>query len=161
MLPHFPIHGWREQNRSARCESDGGKRMMSQSVREFGDDVRCCWRDQQQVRAIGELDVSGSPAFLFIEEAGGHRILRKRLQSERRNKFSRVLCHHDKNFVALFDQQTRELSRLVRSNRSRYAEHDRFCAWSNAHNFSRARFVAFSFRISAFCNHFWTKRRLK
>ena len=87
--------------------------MVGQTVGEFGDDVRCRRRDQQQVRAVGELDVPGPPAFLLVKEAGCHRIFRKRLQCERRNKFSRIECHDDKNFVALFKQQTGELSRLV------------------------------------------------
>ena len=74
MLPHFSIHRRREQNWSARCERDGCKRMIGQTVRELGDDVRCRRRDQQQVRAVGELDVPGPPAFLLVKEAGCHRI---------------------------------------------------------------------------------------
>src|ERR1700758_3330098 len=46
MLPHFSIHGWRDQNRRTRGQRDRCKRMTSQTVREFGDDVCGCWRDQ-------------------------------------------------------------------------------------------------------------------
>ena len=90
--------------------------------------VRSCRCDQQQVRAVRQLNVARSPAFLFVEEARHHRIFRKRLQRERRNKFGRVVCHDHEDFVTLFDQQTRKLGRFVRGDRSRHAEHDRFPA---------------------------------
>jgi hypothetical protein len=109
MLPHFSIHGGREQNRRARGQCDGCERMIGQAMREFRDDVRCGRRDEKQVRAIRQLDVVRPPVFFFVKEAGRHWLLGKRLHREGRNEFRRVLCHDDKNFVALFDEQTREL----------------------------------------------------
>ena len=104
---------------------------------------------RKQVRAIGELDVTGPPIFFLVKEAGCHRIFRKRLQRERRNKFSRVLRHDDKDFVALFDQQTGKLSGFIRGDRAGNSEHDRFCSRSNTHDFSRGRLIAFAFGVSA------------
>jgi hypothetical protein len=58
----------------ARGERDGGERMFSQTMRKFGDDMRCGRRDEKQVCPIGELDVTGPPIFLLIVEACCHRI---------------------------------------------------------------------------------------
>ena len=46
----------------------------------------------EKIGAISQLDVPGSPVFLFIVETRRDRILGKRLQSERRDEFSRVLA---------------------------------------------------------------------
>src|SRR5690348_12152718 len=69
MLPHFSVHGWRDQNGRARSEGDRGERMTSQPVREFGDNVCRGGRDQEQVRAIRQINVTGPPVLLFIVEA--------------------------------------------------------------------------------------------
>lgn len=106
MLPHFSVHGRRKENRRARGERDRRKRVTGQAVRQFGDNVRCGGRDQQQVRAIRKIDVTGSPAFLLVVEARRHRIFGKRLQRQWRNEFSRILCHDDEYFVTLFNEQT-------------------------------------------------------
>src|SRR5262245_37654533 len=106
MRPHFSIHCRRDQNRRAGGERYGRERMTCQTVREFSDHVCRCRRDQQQVRAVGKLNVTRSPALFFVEETRHHWIFRQRLQCERRNKFGGVMCHHHENFVTLFDQQT-------------------------------------------------------
>ena len=90
MLPHFSVHGRREQNRRARRQRDGGQRMTRQAVRQFGDDVRRGRRDQEKIRAVGQLDVARPPVFLFVEEAGRDRIFGKRLQRQRRDELGRV-----------------------------------------------------------------------
>jgi hypothetical protein len=80
MRPHFSVHRRRDQNRRTGGERDGRERMTGQTVRELGDYVRSCRRDQQQVRAVCKLNVARSPAFFFVEEARHHWILRKGLQ---------------------------------------------------------------------------------
>src|ERR1700730_15628385 len=147
MLPHFSMHGGREQNRRACSEGDGRQWVTGQTVREFGDDVRGGGGNQEQVRTIGEIDVTGSPAFFFVIEARHHRIFGKRLQRQRRNEFSRILRHDDKNFVALFDEQTSQLSRFIRGDRSRDTKHDRFLPRRNAYHFSRAGLFKSAFGI--------------
>src|SRR5439155_22196020 len=79
--------------------------------------------------------------------ASSLRIFRKRLQRERRNEFGRVLCHDNKHFVALFDEETGELGRFIRGDRSRDAEHGRFFSSRNAHHFSCADFFASALEI--------------
>jgi len=79
MLPHFSVHGRREQNRRTRGERDGRKRVTGQTVRQLGDDVRGRGRNEEKVRAVGEIDVTGSPVFFLIVEARRHRIFRERL----------------------------------------------------------------------------------
>ena len=69
MRPHFSVHRRRDQNRRAGGERDGRERMTRQTVRELGDYVRSCGRDQQQIRAVRKINVARSPAFLFVEEA--------------------------------------------------------------------------------------------
>ena len=105
MLPHFSIHRRRDQNWRARRERDRGERMTREAVREFRDDVRGRRRDEQKIGAICQLDVTGPPVFLFVIETRRHRILGKRLQSQRRNEFGRILRHDDKNIVSLFHEQ--------------------------------------------------------
>ena len=83
MFPHFSIHCGRKQNGRPRGKSDRGKRVASQAVREFGDDVCRRRRDQEQVPTVGEVDVTGTPAFLLVIEARGDGIFGKRLQGER------------------------------------------------------------------------------
>src|SRR5205085_11521546 len=83
MLPHFSIHGWRDQNRRARGERNRRERMTGQTMRELCDDVCGGRRDQEQVCAIRESDVTGTPALFFVVEGGRHRIFGKRLQRER------------------------------------------------------------------------------
>jgi len=83
MLPHFSIHGRRDQNGRARGERDRRQRMTRQTVCKFGDDVRGGWRDQDQVCAIREINVARPPVFFLIVEGGRHRIFGKRLQRER------------------------------------------------------------------------------
>jgi hypothetical protein len=50
------------------------------------------------------------------------------LESERRNEFNRIACHHDENVVTLFDEQTGELGGFVGSDGARDTEHDAFRA---------------------------------
>ncbi len=135
MRPHFSVHRRRDQNRRSGGERDRRQRMTGETARELCEYVRSCRCDEQQVRAVGQLNVPRSPAFLFVKEARHHRIFRQRLQRERRNKFGRVVCHHHENFVTLFDQQTRKLWGFVRGDRSSDAEHDRFPASGNVHHF--------------------------
>ncbi len=85
-------------------------------MRKFGDDVRRGRRDQEQVCPIGELDVTRPPIFFLVVEACCHGVFRKRLQCKRGNKLSRVTSHHDKNFMALFDEQTGELRGFIGGN---------------------------------------------
>src|SRR5215211_6457216 len=141
MRPHFSVHRRRNQNGRTGGERDRRQRMTGQTTRELCEYVRSCRCDEQQVRTVGQLNVPGSPAFLFVEETRHHRIFRQRLQRERRNKFGRVLCHHHENFVTLFDQKTRKLCRFVRGDRSSDTEHDRFSASGNVHHFSHIAFL--------------------
>src|SRR6476469_9750774 len=115
--------------------------MTRQTVRKLGDYVRSRGRDQKQVRAVSKINMARSPAFFFVKEAHGHRILRQRLQRERGNKFSCIVCHHDENLMTLFDQQTCKLRGFVRSDRSSDAEHDRFPAGRNVYQFSGIGFL--------------------
>src|SRR5205814_822249 len=79
MRPHSSVHRRRDQNRRAGGERDGRKRMTRQTVRDLGDYVRSSWRDEQQVRAVRQLNVPRSPAFFFVEEARYYWIFRQRL----------------------------------------------------------------------------------
>ena len=80
--------------------------MISQTVRKFGDNMCGGRRDQKQIRAIGQINVTRPPVFFFIKETRRHWILGKRLQRQWRDEFGRVVRHDDKNFVALFHEQT-------------------------------------------------------
>ena len=71
----------------ARGEGDGGEGMIGETVRKFGDDIRGGRRDEEQVRAIRQLDMAGTPVFLFIVETRRYRILGQRLQCQRGNEF--------------------------------------------------------------------------
>jgi hypothetical protein len=62
MRPHFSVHRRRDQNRRAGGERYGRERMTGETMCELGDYVRSCGPDQQQVRAIGKLNVA---RFLF------------------------------------------------------------------------------------------------
>src|SRR5439155_12650012 len=95
----------------------------SQAVGELGNNVRCRRCDEKQGRAVSEFDVAGPPIFLLIEEARRHWIFLKRLESKRRNKFSRMLGHDDKHFMSLFDEQTGELGGFISGDRSGDSEH--------------------------------------
>ena len=41
--------------------------MTRQTVREFGDDIRGRGRDQEKIGAISQLDMTGTPVFLFVD----------------------------------------------------------------------------------------------
>ena len=141
MQPHLSIHGGRDQNGRARGERDRGERVMRQTVRELGDNVRRRRCDEEEIRSIGQLDVTGPPIFLFIKKTGHDRIFRERLQSERGNELGRVLRHHDENLMALFDEQTGELGRFVSGDRAADTEQDCFRARTQAHDLARTRFL--------------------
>ena len=49
---------------------------------------------KSKIGAIRQLDMTGSPIFLFVKETRHYRILRKRLQRQRRDEFGCVICHH-------------------------------------------------------------------
>src|SRR5205085_4535621 len=133
MFPHLSVHGRRDQNLRASGERDRGERMSGESVREFRNYVRRCRSDQQKVRAIREIDVSRPPAFFLVEETGGHRIFRKRLKRERRDELSRVASHHDKNVVALFNKEARQLGGFVGGDGTGHTEDDSFHFRRGAH----------------------------
>ena len=122
--PHFAVHGRREQNRRAGGECDRGQRMTGEAVRELRDDVRGRGRDEEQIRAVGERNVTGMPALFFVVETGRDRIFRERLQGKRRDKFRRVLRHHDKDIMSLLDQQAGEFGRFVSGDRAGHPEDD-------------------------------------
>ena len=95
-------------------------------------------RDDEKVRAIRERNMTRTPVLFFVKETYGDRILRERLERERRDEFRRVGRHHDKHFVRLFHEKTRQLSRFVGGDRTGYAEDDGlvFCGRGCAHGTS-------------------------
>jgi hypothetical protein len=48
MIPHFAVHGRREQNRRAGGERNRGQRMTGEAVREFRDEVARGRCDEQE-----------------------------------------------------------------------------------------------------------------
>src|SRR5205814_645277 len=104
MRPHFSVHRRRDQNRRAGGERNRGQWMVCQPVGELSEDVGGGRRDQKEIRTISQFDMSGPPAFFFVEEARHHRVLGKRLQSKWRDEFGRVARHYYKNLVTLFYQ---------------------------------------------------------
>jgi hypothetical protein len=68
MFPHLSVHRRRDQDLGAGGKGDGGERVTGEPVREFRQNVRCRRRDEEQVRAIGQIDVAGPPAFLLSKK---------------------------------------------------------------------------------------------
>ena len=74
VLPHLPVHGRRNQERSRRSQRNLRQRMAGQSMRQLGQDIRGRRRDEQQVGAIREFDVERLPASAVSERADDHRV---------------------------------------------------------------------------------------
>ena len=65
MLPHFSVHGRREQNRRARRERDRGQRMTGESVRQLRDDVRRRGSDEEKIWRDRRARYARDASFLF------------------------------------------------------------------------------------------------
>lgn len=126
MMPHFPVHGGRDDERRGRSEHDFGKRAVSETVREFGDNVGGGGRDEDEIGVVGELDVLRSPAFALVEDAGENGILGKRLERERRDELLRAVGHDDENFVSAFAKLADEIGGFIRGDGTGDADDDTF-----------------------------------
>jgi hypothetical protein len=104
MKPHFTIHGRRYQNRRSGCKCDCGERVVRQSECKLSDNVGRCRCDQQQVRSIRQVDMTGMPVRRFSKEISGYRIARKCLQRERRNELGGSLGQNDMNVARFLSQ---------------------------------------------------------
>src|ERR1700730_490941 len=110
MKPHFTIHGRRYQNRRSGRECDRGERVVRQPERKLSDNVRRCRCDQQQVRSIRQVDMTGMPVRRFSKEIGGYWIARKCLQCERRNELGGSLSQNDMNAARFLSQFAGDIS---------------------------------------------------
>src|ERR1700737_1360860 len=138
--------------------------MTGKTVCELGEDVCRRRRNQKKVRAIRQFDVAGAPIFFFIEKTRHHWILGKRLQSERRDEFGRVVTHDGKNLVTLLHEQTREFGGFVSGDRAGDAKNDCFAGAAQAYHFAHSSFFRSPIGILSHAridNYFWIKRRLK
>ena len=100
MSPHLLIHGRRERKRGFGGQHQCAEQIVRQTVRQTRDAVGARGRNEQQMRAIREFDMTGTPAFLFIEDTAEHRIARERLERERRDEARRARGHRHVHLMA-------------------------------------------------------------
>ena len=109
-----------------QSQRDARQRVVRQSVRELGDDVRGRGRDEQQVGIVRQFDVRGLPAFLLVVEISHDGMPRHGLEGQRRDEPQRVRRHGDMDAATGLGQQAGEVNGLVRGDGTGHAEHDVF-----------------------------------
>ena len=124
--PHLAVHGGSNDERCAGGEGDAGQRVVGESASEAGQRGGGGGCDEQQVGAIGQLDVARTQSGLLVEDIGGDGIFAQRLQGERSDEALRGAGHDDMDVVAAFDEQAREVGGFVSGDGAGDAEDDGF-----------------------------------
>src|SRR5271157_2594102 len=122
--PHFAVHRWGKEQRCFGGERDGCQGVVGKTVSELRNNIRSSGCNQKEIGVIGEFDMSGMPARLFVKDAGSDRIARQGLQRQWSNKLDRTRGHHHVHGAILLRQFARYIGSLVRRNRSCHAEDD-------------------------------------
>jgi len=130
VLPHLSIHRRRDEQRRQCCECDLANRIAREADCEFRDNICGRRRDEEEIRAICEVDVSRIPVSRAFEYVDDDWISRERLEGEGSDELLRTMGHHDVNFRAGLHQFAHEIGRLVRGDRAGNAYDDHRCAHS-------------------------------
>ena len=128
MLPHLAVQGRSQEHfgRRIRRQSNATQSIIRLPLRQFGKCVcggRC---HQNEISLISQTNVRWPPAFLLVVQAGHHRIARKRLERQGRDKLLRITCHNHVHLRAGFHQLTAHIHRLMRGDGAGDAEDDGF-----------------------------------
>ena len=76
MQPHLAVHRRRDENPRFRVQGqrDASQGVIRQTMRQLGQHIGRCRRNQQQVRLVGELDMRRLPFVIPIEQVRQDRI---------------------------------------------------------------------------------------
>jgi hypothetical protein len=135
MEPHFAVHGRGVKEASAGGEGDGAEGIIGHASGEAGEDVGGRRGDENKVGAIGEVDVAGPPALLFIVEARDDRVLRQDLERERGDEFLRVGRHDGGDGATALGEEAGEVGGFVGGDGAGDAEDDVFLHRADARRY--------------------------
>ncbi len=115
MLPHFPIHGRRNQHfrRRIQCERDARQCVIREPIGHLREHIGRGWSDQQKLRLVGQLNVSRLPAFLLVIKIRHHWMPGQRFENEWCDKLKGIGSHDNPHIPAGLRQQARQISGLV------------------------------------------------
>ena len=124
MRPHFSVHRWCDDKRCARGESDACECVFGQAASKPCQCSRGGRGNQQQIRAVGQGDVTRAPIFLFGKKICCDRIFAECLQRERADEFLSGCGHDGKDVVSTFYEQAGQISGFVSGDGSGDPEYD-------------------------------------
>src|ERR1700730_1556552 len=122
--PHFAVHRGGKEQRCFGGERDSCQSVVGKTVSELRNNVRGSGCNQKEIGVIGEFDMSGMPARLFVKDAGSYWIARQGLQRQWSNKLDRTRGHHHAHGAILLRQFAGYIGSLVGRNRSCHSEDD-------------------------------------
>jgi hypothetical protein len=82
-------------------------------MRQLGDDVGRRWSHEQEVRTIGQFDVSRLPSFLLIIQVANDRVTRHCFERQGGDEPEGIPGHDDVHRVSGPRQQARKIDCLV------------------------------------------------
>jgi hypothetical protein len=122
VVPHVDVHGGCDEHGGAAGQGQGGEGVVGDAVGELGDDVGGGGGDEQQVGAVGGLDVADLPGPLDLEQVGDDGAVGEHLERERAHEAPGVPGHDHGDTGLLLEQHADELGGLVGRDASGDAE---------------------------------------
>ena len=122
VLPHLPVHRWRDKQRCRRREGRERDHVASLPVRQVRQAIRSSWRDDHRVGPPGDLHVR--LRFARGEHIDHDFAPAERLEYERRDELRGCRGHHDFDRGTRLAQFAAEVGRLVAGDGARHTKHD-------------------------------------
>ena len=130
MVPHIYVHRRSHQNRRRRGKIHRGQKVVGNSMRELGQNIRRRRCHHQRLGPLRLADVL-NPVLLagrftraagpIVPETGNHTVPGKRRERQRLHKPARRFRHHHVDFKGLSLQCAHQLRGFVRGNPARHA----------------------------------------
>lgn len=126
MEPHFAVHGGGDEDGGFRREGevDGGEGIGGEAVGELAQEVGGGGGDEQEVGAVGEIDVARFPGILFVFKGNENGMAGEGLEGEGSDEFAGGSGHDGVNLVAELDELGGEFGGFVGGDGSGDAEDD-------------------------------------
>ena len=93
-------------------------------MRQLGQTIGRCWRDQKQVGLIGQTDVGRFPTLFLVIEVGNDRLASQCLEGQRCDKALSIGCQHHVHTMPGVGQLAGQIDGLVSGDRSGDSEDD-------------------------------------
>ena len=113
IFPHLPVHRRRNQQRAVARETQSREQVIGKTMRELGNKIRTCGRDQNRIRITREVDMRHAIGSGLVPKLGQHWLTGQCLQCRGADEFGGRTGHHRLNVDTGLHEKPRQLSGLI------------------------------------------------